>query len=299
MSENRAHFVYVLVAPEGGHFAEMAAVAATTLRRIMPQAQITFVMDEATAAQPAPAMTILRNLASGWIAEPVGDMSPGMASRLLKLSTRNLIDGDFVFLDCDTLVARDLMPLVNHRGEFAAVEDRPAMPDDIRSFAKEAGLFVPRRYFNSGVMGLRDTPATRAAFAAALENWKQHNETGLYFDQVFLNSAMHHSEAEIAWLPPTYNAQIWAKTYHAVKPHIFHIFTGNFADRDETVLHLLAKTLKQTGELDESVLAVFLESGNPWIRLSRPGQYIALGRPASAIASTFRLAFGGRGRSVA
>lgn len=294
MTSQNGHFVYVLVAPEGGHFAEMAAVSATTLRRVMPQAKITIISDDATAELSTPAIAILRDLGADWRAISAGSMSPSMTSRLLKLRSRELIDGDFVFVDCDTLVARELSGLVNHRGDFAAVEDRPAMPNDIRSFAKSAGLTVPRRYFNSGVMAMRDTAAVRAAMSKALESWRENSESGLYFDQVFLNSAVHSSALDVTWLSPTYNAQIWAKTYHAVKPHIYHVFSGNFEERDETVLHSMAKSLKLTGALDDAAIDAFLASGNPWTRLSRPGQYIALGRPAAAIASTLRLAFGGR-----
>jgi hypothetical protein len=141
---------------------------------------------------------------------------------------------------------------------------------------------------------MRDTPAIRAAMSNALQSWRRNSEGGLYFDQVFLNSALHESGVEISWLSPTFNAQIWAKTYHAIRPHIFHVFSGNFEERDDTVLHLLAKNLKQTGELDMDGIDAFMKSGNPWTRLSRPGQFIALGKPVSAIASTLLLAFRGR-----
>ncbi len=289
-----SHFVYALVARESGHFAEMAAVSATTLRRVMPSARITFLTDEETADLSTPAMAILRTLATDWVVSPTGDLPPAMASRMLKLTCRNIIEGDFIFIDCDTLVARDLSGLIDHCGDFAVVKDLPALPDHIRAFADEAGLVVPCRYFNSGIMAMRDAPALRAAFSNAHETWRRHHERGFYFDQVFLNSALHGSDIEITWLSPSFNAQIWAKTYHAIRPHIFHIFSGNFEERNETVLHVLAKKLKQTGVLDVRVIDLFLESGNPWNTLSRPGQYIALGRPIAALASTMRLAFGGR-----
>ncbi|MFC2951126.1 glycosyltransferase [Marinicaulis aureus] len=294
MTARSPHFMYVLVAPGPGYFAEMAAVSATTLKRVTPNARITFITDEATAALETPATAILRDLASDWIAHPTGDFSPAMSSRLLKLSSRSLVKGDVVFLDCDTLVAKDLTPLANHRGEFAVVEDKPEMPDHIRDYAQKSGLSIPARYFNSGVMGMRDTPSVHAAVGGALETWRASMGDGFYFDQVFLNSALHRSGLEIEWLPPAFNAQIWAKTYHAIRPRLFHVFAEDFENRNETVLHVMAKGLKQNGAIDEEELARFLETGNPWTELSRPGQYIALARPASAVASTLRLVLRGK-----
>ncbi len=294
MTAQSPHFMYVLVAGEVGYFAEMAAISATTLKRVTPGAQVTFVTNESTAALATPATALLRQMATDWVVHPTGDMAPGVASRLLKLTSRSLVKGDVVFIDCDTLIARDLTPLAAHRGEFAAVEDRPEMPDHIREFAHREGIFIPRRYFNSGVMGMRDTPAVQAAFENALETWREKIGAGLYFDQVFLNSALNQSDVSIEWLPPTFNAQIWSKTYHAIRPKIFHVFAEDFENRNETVLHTAAKKLKKTGAIDEEEITRFIETGNPWTALSRPGQYIALGRPASAMASTLRLVMSGR-----
>ncbi len=293
LTVSNSHFVYALVARETGYFAEMAAISATTLSKVMPKTKITFLVDKATDELSAPAIEILRKLATNWIVAPTNNMPPSVASRMIKLSCRNLVDGDFIFIDCDTLVARDLSKLIAHRGEFAVVEDSPAMPDAIRSFAREAELVIPPRYFNSGIMGMRDTPTVRAAFSNALSTWHKNQERGLHFDQIFLNAALHESDVQITWLSPAFNAQIWSKTYHAIKPRIFHVFSGGFEERNETVLHILAKELKRTGTVDQEKIDLFLESGNPWTTLSRPGQYIALARPISAIASTFKLARNG------
>lgn len=286
--------MYVLVAPDGGYFAEMAAVSATTLKRVTPGARITIITDEMTAALKTPATGLLRDLASDWIAHPTGDFPPAMSSRLLKLSSRSLVKGDVVFVDCDTLVAQDLTPLASHRGDFAVVEDKPDMPDHIREYAQKSGLSIPRRYFNSGVMGMRDKPSVQAAIGGALEAWLASVGDGFYFDQVFLNSALYRSDVEIEWLPPTFNSQIWAKTYHAIRPRLFHVFAEDFENRNETVLHVMAKGLKETGSIDQEALMQFIETGNPWTELSRPGQYIALARPVSAAASALRLVLRGR-----
>lgn len=287
------HFMYVLVATETGHFAEMAAVSATTLKHVTPGARITIVTNETTDALRTPAMTVLRDLAADWIVHPTGDLSPAMASRLLKLSSRAVVKGDVTFIDCDTLIARDLTPLASHRGELAVVEDLPEMPDFIKEQIQKAGLSKPARYFNSGVMGLRDTDAVRAAFETALETWRASIGDGFYFDQVFLNSAFDRADVDIEWLHPKFNAQIWSKTYHAIQPSIFHVFAYNFEERNETVLHVMAKGLKKTGAIDADELEKFISTGNPWTNLSRPGQYIALGRPASAVASALRLGMAG------
>ena len=91
--------------------------------------------------------------------------------------------------------------------------------------------------------------------------------------------------------PATYNAQIGNRTYAAIKPHVFHIFAT--FDHDDTIQYHLIRQLKETGTFDQSVIEEFLRTGNPWVRLSSPGQYLALGRPLSAVFTGVRQKLGG------
>jgi hypothetical protein len=286
-----SQFVYVLASSDQDYFAEMAAVSVATLHATTPDASVTILSDRETERRDTQAVRLLKDMATRWIVYPFDAHSPMQRSRQLKLGMRESIEGDFVFLDCDTLIARDISGLAGHRGDFAAVRDIGNPLPAILEMADRAGWALPRRCFNSGVLGVRDTPALRAAFADALNIWRQAAAEGVFYDQFAFWVAFERAKTAIEWLPATYNAQITMKSYAAIRPHIFHVFSLQFAERDSTVLHVLAKQLKHSGEINREILAAFVETGNPWMRLSRPGQYIALGRPVDAAAATLRLLF--------
>ncbi|WP_428407149.1 hypothetical protein [Hyphococcus sp.] len=283
------HFVYVLVASEKDMFAEMASVSAATLRETTPGARITILSDTATRDLQSPAIKFLDSIADNWICEAFAQGSGLERSRRLKLTCRGLVEGDFVYLDCDTLIARDLTPLARHSGDFSAVRDIGEPLPPIQALVGEKDWTLPAKRFNSGVLGLRDTPRVHAMFKDALALWEEAAAGGVYFDQLAFWLAVERAALPVTWLASSFNAQITMKSYAANRPHVFHGFSLQFAERDTTVLHVLAKQLKTDGLMDRGLLATFIETGNPWTRLSRPGQYVALGRPVGAAAAALRL----------
>lgn len=283
------HFVYVLIASADDLFAEMAAVSIATLRETTPGARITILSDETTRGLRTPGAALLHSLVDDWVCERLEASSPMERSRRLKLTCRHRIEGDFIYLDCDTLIARDLTALAQHRGDFAAVQDLGQPLPEIRELVARKNWSLPARRFNGGVLGLRDTPRVRQMYETAASIWKEAASAGVYYDQLPFWIATKRAGLPVTWLSPSFNAQITMKTYAAIRPHIFHIFSLQFAQRDHTVLHVLTKKLKTDGRLDRDLLLAFVETGNPWMRLSRPGQYVALGRPVAAAGAALRL----------
>lgn len=289
-------YAYVVVASQDDLFAEMAAVSMATLRAVMPKARIVMLTDAGTAGLQTPTLAALGKIASDWIVRELTGMAGGVErSRHLKLKARALIDGHLVYLDSDTLIARDLSGMSRHKGDFAAAPDALTMIDDrLIALAAARGWETMKRYLNSGVFSVRDTPATRTSFEDAYAVWRQAAEAGFYGDQFALNVALQRARFPITWLPPSYNLQIAMDAGAAIRPHIFHVFSHDFANRDDTVLHTMSRTLKETGVLDEAALESFVRTGNPWTNPTRPKQFIALGRPVSAVMAKIRNTIGGR-----
>lgn len=283
-------FLYVLIANEKDQYAEMAATSMATLRATNKNAKIKVLTDCETDRLQTPAMRYLRNSADDIVVEKCDYDTPLLRSRHLKLSCRNILKGDFVYLDLDTLISRDLSEFVAHRSDFAAVQDRTGPTEQMVEQAARKGWVVPKQYFNSGVFGVHDTPAMHSVFEDAYALWLEASKDGFGWDQIPFNVAFHRSkEAQVEFLSQSYNAQIQIKSYAAIRPHIFHIFGSHTAEYNETVLRVITKKFKETGSLDEDMIASFVATGNPWVKLSRPGQYIALGRPVSALGATFNL----------
>lgn len=49
--------------------------------------------------------------------------SPQQRSRILKTSARNLVNGDYLFIDCDTIVLKPIEEIDSCPAEIAAVKD--------------------------------------------------------------------------------------------------------------------------------------------------------------------------------
>jgi len=292
---NETTYAYVVVASKDDLFAEMTAVSMATLRAVMPGARIVMLTDADTAGLDTSAIASLRKTASDWIVCDLGGLAGGVErSRHLKLRSRALLDGHFVYLDSDTLIARDLSGMSRHKGDFAAAPDALTRLDDrLVALAAAKGWEAPKPYLNGGVFSVRDTPATRTLFEDAYAVWRQAAAAGFYSDQFALNIALQRARFPITWLAPTYNLQIAMDAGAAIRPHIFHVFSHDFANRDDTVLHTMSRTLKETGVLDEAGLESFVRTGNPWTNPTRPKQFIALGRPVSAVMAKIRDTIGG------
>ena len=95
------------------------------------------------------------------------ETDPVRSSRFLKTSMRKRIDGDFLFLDCDTLVRGPIDELFTVKAPFAAALQNNTAPSD-RFFPRhvvplysELGWSSQKPlYYNSGVMLMRDDPRT-------------------------------------------------------------------------------------------------------------------------------------------
>lgn len=139
-------------------------------------------------------------------------------SRFIKTSVREHVDGDLLFLDTDTVVARPLGP--GHAEELAValdcnvyLEQRPE-PDlqrlsDLNAMCGYT-LDVAWPYYNSGCIWARDTEGTRAFFRKWHEEWGRCRERGMFVDQPALNYVNRSMGGAIQELDGVYNVQVTA-----------------------------------------------------------------------------------------
>ena len=266
-------FVYIVIATAGDHFAEMAAVSMQTLRLTNPSAHIVLLTNQATAESNQAAMQLVRGLCNDIIVEKNEYEDLVAQSRYLKLRMRDLVEGDFIYLDSDTLILGTLDALWEINADFAACLDEPTYGAEFvqsRSMLFNALNWTlnPQKYINFGVALMRDTLKMREFCQQLFVLWQEQViKTGKYNDQFVLNHLLCNSDIDFKALKSTFNAQITANPMRAIKAKIMHVFTGAFDDRNDTVLHVLAKRLKQEGRLDMALLNHFLEHRDPWVSL--------------------------------
>lgn len=229
----QTQIVYVLTFDEENYYFEQAWVSACSARMHNPSARILVVTDTESEAH----ITGWRKSIFDYVDEvrafplPEG-LNPMMKSRWLKTSLRNLIDGDFLFMDTDTVICRPLDAIDHTDGELNAVRDLHCTPSEAQSYYmyrkfRQAGVPITDNaiYFNSGVMRVKDTPRTRAFYTAWHETWKETVRHQVFIDQVALHAVNTGPHPLITELSGAWNCQIEGRFLNYLhEAYLIHYF---------------------------------------------------------------------------
>lgn len=156
-------------------------------------------------------------------------------AREIKTNIRNLIDGDFLFIDTDTVICQPLDEVDN-----LYVKNLAMVPEFHDSFKKHfcyefvyqdvIRIFCTdcsdsQYWFNSGCMFVRDNETTRKFFADWKKNWTysafEKNENS---DQRALLKTDHDYGYIIETLPGVYNCQVAVSIQYFFDAKIVHFW---------------------------------------------------------------------------
>lgn len=208
--------VYVLVSTDKDYYYEQTLISAFSARYWNPQAEIVLLVDEETDSYLLSRNGSLLTLVNTKIVVPFDkDISKKIRSRILKISARNLITGDYLYVDSDTVICAPLDSLDDFDGEIGAVLDRHSLISFPRDYqlaerfkAVDAVVKDGDEYYNGGVIFVRDTPASYSFFS----DWKNLYERGLknrmdYDQPSFLACNQKHHLVHL--MDGIYNCQIF------------------------------------------------------------------------------------------
>lgn len=218
MKAIKTKFVYVVVANESNYYFEQMLISATSLKKFNPTARIYVLVDEDTYSFIKCRNTEWEEIVSEIIKVKTPEGFNNMRkSRFIKTNLRNLIEGDFLFIDTDTAICGDLSDVDSLDCELGAVPDQHV---PIKSFspivnlydwAKIAGFSVTdgnKFYFNSGVIFCKDTERSKAFFKDWYKIWQQTDVKGLSYDQPSFAKANETNNGLIKCLDGIWNCQI-------------------------------------------------------------------------------------------
>lgn len=164
-------------------------------------------------------------------------------SRVLKTTLRTLIEGDFLFVDTDTIFCGEINSEDFKDIETGIVEDlhadkicnhpfRNNIQYNIKSvYATELNL--ERIYFNSGCIYSKDCENSYKFFEEWHNNWLIYKEkTGRYFDQPALLQTVNKYPFLVQPLSGIYNVQIIGCIKYLYKGIILHFFNANWDNED-------------------------------------------------------------------
>ena len=139
-------------------------------------------------------------------------------SRHLKTSLRQLVKGNFLFVDTDTIITSDLSECDNWTDDLCAVLDKhslipshPSRAHIIRQ-CKYAGFDINKdgngTYFNSGLIFVKDSEIANKFYECWHSEWTEHTVQGFHTDQPAMAKVNAKMGFVIKELPGTWNCQI-------------------------------------------------------------------------------------------
>ena len=245
-------YVYVLVSSPDDLYYEQAVMSVYSLRRHMPDADIEVLVDNKTYESFHGNRTALKKYATNIQAIPFEDSVKNVErSRLIKTAIPEYIEDDFLYIDCDTIIADSLSELDNSPFLTAGVLDGHCLLDEhvhknyFLQRDKKLGFHATKMQgynINGGIVFARNSQETKDLFKKWNELWKYsaYTKHDLH-DQSALNEANYQTGGKMQLLPGEWNCQPahggLAYLEHA---KIIHYFSSEFSGKTYVPYYKLA-----------------------------------------------------------
>lgn len=239
----KTKIVYVLVSSVLDIYLEQAWVSIFSLRHFNKDTFVSIVCDNRTADRiEASAPHDFKDLVSEVVKIPFDEAVPNKErSRWLKTNLRNLVSGDFLFLDTDTIITDSLAEIDSFDYDLGMVYawhckmiDRPNRTAVLKR-VKTLFNVVPKAetdYFNSGVIFCRDTEKNRHFFSKWHEYWlSAKDKPNGILDQQSLMVTVDEFGG-VHELPGEYNCQPVYSMKYIATAKVVHFFNLKWANHD-------------------------------------------------------------------
>lgn len=273
----RIKFVYVIICNEQNYYAEQLWASIYSLKEWNSGAYVEIITDLDTYQYLSKHYPNLLMLINHIVISKVPTEYPLAArSRYLKTSIRNIIEGDFLFLDTDTIICGDLSELDKCDKDISCVKDlhtdfshNPYYNLNVKLVmdAFDTDVSNAINYFNSGVMLVKDNAITREFYNAWHKNWlSAYMKKSLKTDQQSLLKTDFDFGRLINPLKDIYNCQISMSIKYLDQAKIMHFFNNLVLDRGGTISPFLNgdffKKLRQEKHISEELLFLILNCKN-------------------------------------
>lgn len=231
----KTKLVYVLTCAPEANYIEQALMSVWSARHWNPDAHIVLITDNLTDQLFVGKRAEILDYISEKIVVPFEDNSLSMVyrSRWLKTSVRQLIKGDFLFIDCDTIVCKSLAEVDSFDCEVGAVYESHLPisdwhPDLLTTAGKACSIIdldLPHEpeYFSSGVLYVKDMDKTHQLYNYWHQYWLKSEKKGCGIDQPSLAKANREIGYVIKRMPDTYNCILFTRVPFYENAHILHI----------------------------------------------------------------------------
>ena len=208
------------------------------------------------------------------------DFTQTEVSRWVKTSMRRLVQGDFLFIDCDTIITDDLSSVDGLNIILGACLDCHSLLDShfnretFISSDKKLGFnsYLSKKHFNSGVIYCKDTPLTHKYFDRWHELWLFSRSKNILRDQPSFNMAIFENKEFFSELNGIWNCQIpFNSIPYLPESKIIHYFASNKSYVSPYIpasSHVL-EIIKQTGVITDDIYELLKKPRSAFIPESR------------------------------
>ena len=259
------HYVYALTSSADDYYYEQFLLSVTSLKLYNPLADAILLCDSRTKETLSGKRGEYERFVSRTItADAPASFSRVETSRWLKTSIRRLAPGDFLFIDCDTIVCDDLSAIDRPGIGFGACLDKHSPIDrhhkgaNIIANDKKLGFtsYTSNRHYNSGIIYCADTPEIHGIFERWHELWLFCIAKKITRDQVSFNMAIHENQKHFTELDGTWNCQIaYNGLPYLAHAKIIHYFASDMVLNESPFLLASDKILqriKETGLIPDT-----------------------------------------------
>jgi lipopolysaccharide biosynthesis glycosyltransferase len=258
-------YLYVLASNENDLFLEQLLVSITSLRLKNPNATIMVLVDDITAVTLKGKRSTLYTIAEVKTLNLPSELNKLRRSRWLKTTIRRHINGDFLYIDCDTIIAADLSEINDVEIALGAVPDQHTPVNEhqlkkrFHTLDKKLGFSSAadtNTHFNSGVLLCRDVASVHNFFEEWHKLWLYSISRNIDVDQPSLNQAGVNLGRIITELNGIWNCQIeFSGLQYLAEAKIMHYFTSNrnrkpFIPANDSFL----RSVKETGNISSEII---------------------------------------------
>ena len=269
----KTKFVYVVVSSLEDIYLEQAWVSIWSLKHYTPDAYTEVVADKETVQTFDDASRKhFKELVSNIISVDFeSNVSNKERSRWLKTRLRQIVSGDYLFIDSDTIITDSLADIEHFDIELGMVYDlhtrSSARPEIIKRWVQDIFDYHFKKddfsYFNSGVIYAKDINAVYDFYERWHLNWLHSKNNSIYYDQPSLNKVNDEMGGVITPLSGEYNCQISytikylfkAKILHFAMAPIFGMSVSPFTPFQQKSFY---EGIKASGGIDEDTQLMIL-----------------------------------------
>ena len=237
----KTKILYVLVSDNKDCYLEQAHISICSAKYYMPDCQIVLLVDDNTDKSMDENRKKILNNVDEYVVVPLPENANAhVRSRLIKCGARKYVNGDFLYVDTDTIIAKPLYEIDMVTASVAATRDshcdfsqNPYRNMDV-TLGKILDFPIEKEdtFFNGGVLYAKDDEIAHRFYDMWLEEWIESKNKGVLKDQPALAKTNYQMGHVVKQIDDTWNCEFLHGMRYMKDAKIVHYLTTNFKRDD-------------------------------------------------------------------